>query len=405
VDAFTVFLVVLATGSLIALFVVSTRFLRLRGQVQTVLGRVRSSGAGSPSRGLYRTVRELERELDVTRQEASLLRVAVDRTEIGIVIADRDRSILFTNPAADAVMKGRLGEAVARTRVLQLIERITFTGQAESIELDLYTPVRRILNLSGLPLTDGTAPGRAAVVYIIDFTERYRVEAMRRDFVANASHELKTPLGALSLLAETLVEAQDEETRVRLAQRLQAEASRMAKVIDDVLVLAETESLGAEQVPTSITAILSEAVASVAEIAAERDIDLVAGEVVEAVVAADRAQLLSAIQNLLNNAITYTAVKDEPGTVRYGCRRENGSVRIDIEDSGIGIPERYTDRVFERFFRVDRARSRESGGTGLGLSIVRNVAVAHGGRVAVSSQVGVGSTFTMWLPVVQEEAA
>jgi signal transduction histidine kinase len=405
VDALTAFLAVLACGALIALAIVALRFIRLRAEVDAVLGRVRSTSNGSPSRGLYRTVRELERALATTRQEASLLRDAVDRTEIGIVIADRDRAVVFSNPAADGVMKGRLGDAVARTRVMQLIERVTFTGMGESIELDLYTPVRRILNLSAIPLPDERGDIHAAVVYIIDFTERYRVEAMRRDFVANASHELKTPLGALSLLAETLVEAKDEETRVRLAHRLQTEASRMAKVIDDVLVLAETESLGADQVPTSIREVLEEAVASVAEVAEERGIVLIRDEVVDAIVAADHRQLLSAFQNLLNNAITYTAAKDEPGSVWYRCQRENGSIRIEIEDSGIGIPERYTDRVFERFFRVDTARSRESGGTGLGLSIVRNVAIAHGGRVAVRSSVGMGSTFSMWLPVMMEDAA
>lgn len=404
-DALTLVFGLAAAGTIVALIGVSVRHVRLRREVAAVLDRTGASAEGSPQRSLYRTVRELERDLASTRKDAELLRLAVDRTDIGIVIAERDRSVVFSNPAADSVMKGRLGDAVARARVMQLIERATHTGIGDSVELDLYTPVRRMLHLVVFPLPapDGSVP--SAVVYIIDFTERSRVEAMRRDFVANASHELKTPLGALSLLAETLVEASDENMRLRLAHRIQSEATRMAKVIDDILVLAETESLGAEHVPIAILDVLDEAAARVAPVADERGVGLHRGEVVEATVAGDHQQLLSAFQNLLNNAVTYTAVKEESGSVEYRCHRQNGSICVEVQDSGIGIPERYTDRVFERFFRVDRARSRESGGTGLGLSIVRNVAIAHGGSVAVRSQVGVGSTFTVWLPVVAEDAS
>lgn len=404
-DALTVLLALTAAGALIALVIVGARHARLRGQVQAVLHRRGSQPApGSPSRGLYRTVLELERAADGAQREASLLRLAVDHTEIGIVIADRDREIVFTNPAAEGVMKGRLGEAVARTRVLQLIERVTFSGIGETLELDLYTPSRRILNLSAVPLPGVQDPYHGAVVYIIDFTDRYRVEAMRRDFVANASHELKTPLGAMSILAETLIEAKDESMRLRLAERLRSEATRMARVIDDVLVLAETESFGSDHVPIPVSDVLEEAVASVRAIADENGIEMTRGIIDDAVIAGDHQQLVSAFQNLLNNAITYTAVKGEGGSVRYRCIRDEGGISVQIEDSGVGIPERYTNRVFERFFRVDRARSRESGGTGLGLSIVRNVAIAHGGRVEVRSEVGVGSTFMMWLPVTAEES-
>ena len=226
---------------------------------------------------------------------------------------------------------------------------------------------------------------------------------MRTDFVANASHELKTPLGALALLAETLAAATDEESRIRLAQRLQSEASRMANVIDDVLQLAETESLGAEYVHVAMAGVIEDAVKSVDTIAAEHGITIVGGDVVDAVVAGNREQLVSAVTNLLNNAITYTAVKGEPGLVRYRSYRSDAMVCVEVEDTGIGIPDRYQDRVFERFFRVDRARSRESGGTGLGLSIVRNVARAHGGNASVRSKVGVGSVFTISLPIVEED--
>jgi signal transduction histidine kinase len=177
----------------------------------------------------------------------------------------------------------------------------------------------------------------------------------------------------------------------------------MASVIDDVLQLAETESLGVEYVPVQMVDVIEEAVKPLEEIAIRSDIELERGTLADVEVLADRQQLVSAVRNLIRNAITYTAAKNEPGTVIYRARSDDDFVRIEIEDTGIGIPSRYTDRVFERFFRVDRARSRESGGTGLGLSIVRTVAVAHGGTVDVSSRVGVGSTFTIRLPTIAEE--
>ncbi len=403
-DGIAVLLGSVIVGFAIALAVVSVRYVRLDREVDAVLDRTTPDpGDRSRPRSLYRNVRGLERDVASARQEASLLGLAVGNTELGIVIADRERGVVFTNPAADDVMKGRLGDAVARTRVLQLIERVTFTGVEEDLEFDLYTPTRRIINLDAVPIVDASASVDGAVVYITDLTARYRVEAMRRDFVANASHELKTPLGALSLLAETLVEAHDDAMRTRLARRLQSEASRMAHVIDDVLTLAETESLGAEHTPLSFTGLVDEAVASLESLADEKGITVINDGTEDTTVAADRKQLVSAIVNLLHNAITYTAIKGAGGVVRYGSSTRNGTIRFSVTDTGIGIPERYIDRVFERFFCVDRAQSRETGGTGLGLSIVRNVALAHGGTVTVESQTGVGSTFTLSIPVMPEE--
>jgi signal transduction histidine kinase len=177
----------------------------------------------------------------------------------------------------------------------------------------------------------------------------------------------------------------------------------MANVIDDILQLAETESLGAEYVHVAMAGVIEETVKSVDTIAAEQGITIVGDDIVDAVVAGNREQLVSAVTNLLHNAITYTAVKGEPGLVRYRSYRSGPMVCIEVEDTGIGIPDRYQDRVFERFFRVDRARSRASGGTGLGLSIVRNIARAHGGNASLRSKVGVGSVFTVSLPVVGDD--
>ena len=304
--------------------------------------------------------------------------------------------------AAHLVMDGDGERAVLRTRVTALGQRVHAKRTQESIEVDIHDPDRRVLALTAVPLTVDADCFGSVVLYIDDLSAKRRVDAMRTDFVANASHELKTPLGALALLAETLAETEDEEMRMRLGRRLQSEANRMANVIDDVLQLAETESLGAEYTHVSIADVIATSVASISELASEQEITILPDDVADATIAADEDQLVSAVTNLLQNAITYTAVKGEPGIVRYRSTVEDGLVTIEVEDTGIGIPTRYTDRVFERFFRVDRARSRESGGTGLGLSIVRNVAKAHGGSVSVKSKVGVGSTFSISLPVVEE---
>ena len=337
-----------------------------------------------------------------SRKLANGYAAALQGASVGIAILNDAGAVEYANPAAHMVMDGDGERAVLRTRVTALGQRVCAKGVQETIEVDIHDPDRRVLSLTAVPLTASSDAFGAVVLYVEDLSAKRRIDAMRTDFVANASHELKTPLGALALLAETLADTEDEEMRMRLGRRLQSEANRMANVIDDVLHLAETESLGAEYTHVSIADVITTSVASISELAAEQEITILPDDVADATVAADEDQLVSAVTNLLQNAITYTAVKGEPGIVRYRSTIEDAMVTIEVEDTGIGIPTRYTDRVFERFFRVDRARSRESGGTGLGLSIVRNVAKAHGGSVSVKSKVGVGSTFSISLPVVEE---
>lgn len=323
---------------------------------------------------------------------------ALEGASVGVAIADETGGIQYANPTCSHLLLGDGESAVLRTRVAALARRVNENQSIEQIESNVHDPVRRVLVTTAVPLASGTRDVGTVAIYIEDLSDQKRVDVMRSDFVANASHELKTPLGALSILAETLAETEDEDARARLAGRLRDEATRMAVVIDDVVRLAETESLGIEFETVQVAELVDEAARSVRHLASGTQIDVRRGEVVEGEVAASREQLTSAVRNLLENAITYTAVKEGPGTVTYHVRRENRSMCVDVEDSGIGIPSRYVDRVFERFFRVDRARSRESGGTGLGLSIVKNVAQAHGGTVRLQSEVGVGSTFTICIP-------
>lgn len=361
-------------------------------------------GADDTDSDLARQVRSRLSVAAETERDASAYLGALEGASIGIAIVGCQGEAIYTNPAGEQLLLGDGERAVLRTRASALVQRVCQRGAIEQIESDIHEPVRRVLTTTAVPLPlDATGAGSVAL-YIEDLSDRERVDAMRTDFVANASHELKTPLGALSILAETLAATEDDEARFRLTDRLRAEAIRMAHVIDDIVQLAETESLGMEFELVEVVVLLDEAVEAVRSLAAESRIDLVRGDIVDGRIAASRRQIVSAVRNLLENAITYTAAKAEGGEVSYSARRDADSICIDVEDSGIGIPDRYADRIFERFFRIDRARSRESGGTGLGLSIVKNAALAHGGSVGLKSEVGSGSTFTICIPESAEDA-
>jgi len=262
--------------------------------------------------------------------------------------------------------------------------------------LELFGPPRRTIVVTVSPLQgDGSTIGALAAVD--DITERTRLEAVRTDFVANISHELKTPVGALALLAETLLAEDDPALRERLTERLVHEAHRVGRTIDDLLELSRIEverSPMREVVPVHL--VIAEAVERVRPAAELRAVGV---EVTEPsprlTVIGERRQLVSAIGNLLDNAIKYS---DEGALIAVTTSTDGQSVHVAIADQGIGIPSRDLERIFERFYRVDRGRSRETGGTGLGLAIVRHVATNHGGEVRVESQEGRGSTFTLTIP-------
>jgi two-component system sensor histidine kinase SenX3 len=235
------------------------------------------------------------------------------------------------------------------------------------------------------------------LVTVEDISERARLDAVRTDFVANISHELKTPVGAIALLAETIVDEDDLEVVRRLANKRVDEAHRAATSIDDLLELSRIELDGrAVRDRVSVAGVLRDAVVRSLAAAEQRDIRLDLEEPTDpSAVLGDRRQLVSALSNLIDNAVKYS----ESGTeVRISTRNANGYVGLVVTDFGVGIPTRDLDRVFERFYRVDRARSRDTGGTGLGLAIVRHVANNHEGEVTVQSVEGEGSTFILSIP-------
>ena len=450
--------------------------------------------------------------------DAIRLRRSLDTLTQGVVLCDENGTVIYRNGRANALMLSRHGDALAAQAVTEVLEDAWHEGSSERT-LDLYGPPRRTLQVRARQIDDGRRP-LGVIALIEDISERRRLEEIRRDFVANVSHELKTPMGALGLLAETLVSEPDPQVAQRLAGRIHNEAFRVSRIIDDLLDLSRIESEEAPpREPVLVNLVMADAIERVRATSDQRGIEIVLHEPSPPVaVMGDRRQLVSAMHALLENAITYSydnskvvvtgtvqrtnptlehpavrpadvsnggadaaegtvsddtpasgqapvAKADEsaseegpiepvftpeileaytppdedagvsalatgstlsttpPGEAEKGDAagtgqletssagspswrvEERDSVRLSVQDHGVGIPARDLDRIFERFYRVDHGRSRDTGGTGLGLSIVRHVANNHQGWVDVESREGEGSTFTLVLPIQSEVAS
>ena len=236
------------------------------------------------------------------------------------------------------------------------------------------------------------------LILINDESEKARVDAIRRDFIANISHELKTPIGALSLLSEAISQAKDDpEAMERFANRIKSEAKRLEDLVREIINLSrlQGEDPLTDPHPIEMGAVVNEAIAQAETNAESRQRTVERGDKHEAWVLGDRQQLIMAVHNLVENAINYSP---EGTRVSVELKSVGDVIEVDVVDQGIGIKETDLERIFERFYRVDPARSRETGGTGLGLSIVKHVAQNHGGEVKVWSKIGVGSTFALRLP-------
>jgi two-component system sensor histidine kinase SenX3 len=331
-------------------------------------------------------------ELEATNRR---LVAALGEVAQGVVICDPTGTVIYRNLQAAMFAGARHGEALAERAVAELLAAAV-TGETQQQTLELFSPSRRTLTIRATPLVDEDGP-MGAVAVIEDISERRRLEAVRRDFVANISHELKTPVGALSLVAETLEDEDDPAVVARLSRRMRTEAERLGRIIEDLLDLSRIEAEEApSRDPVPVHAILTHAVERLRPAAEHRGIRLdIAEPARDVAIRGDRRQLVSAVHNLVDNAIKYS---EDGSSVQVTVHQDNGWVDIAVADHGIGIPRRDLERIFERFYRVDRARSRDTGGTGLGLAIVRHVAGNHGGDVKVKSREGEGSTFTLRLP-------
>jgi two-component system, OmpR family, sensor histidine kinase SenX3 len=325
------------------------------------------------------------------------LQAALDVIGEGIVICDRDGEVVFSNTAAGRYLTSAPTDALAVQAVSELT-REALAGHSPDRQLDLLAPSRHSLSIRAFPII-GAEGVEGAVVVVEDITDRLRLESVRRDFVANVTHELKTPTGALALLAETIEGEDDPEVISRLAQRMGSEADRLVRIIDDLLDLSRIEvNETPQKVLVPVDEIVGEAIDSLQALAGNLEVTVKIGDCPhDLAVPGDRRDLVSAVSNLVDNAIKYS----EAGGEVYVEMREMGpGIEVSVTDRGVGIPSRDLERIFERFYRVDRARSRATGGTGLGLSIVRHVAANHGGSVTVESKEGEGSTFVLSLPAV-----
>ena len=319
----------------------------------------------------------------------------LDLVSEGILVVDSSGEMTYRSAVANRLIGHGPAAALAADAIEELAQSVAKTGAFDERRLELAIPSRRDLIIRGYPLGDGSV-----VAIIEDASERQRLESVRRDFVANVSHELKTPVGALSLLAEALDGEDDPEVVVRLAARIGQESERLVRIIDDLLDLSRIEGgQAAEPENVPVVAVVRESIELIAAAAASLGVVLHFDEPPVVFVRGDRRDLVSALSNLIDNAVKYS----EPGgTVTVTCRVDDGRVELAVADAGVGIPARDLERIFERFYRVDRARSRLTGGTGLGLSIVRHVAANHGGTVSVESVEGEGSTFRLSLPLTGE---
>ncbi len=320
----------------------------------------------------------------------------VDRLAFGVVVADAEGRIRYRNPAARVLAGTHIGLLIddAVDKLLVAARQ----GQEDTRTLELYGPPRVAVVVHIVPLPDGSA-----MATIEDISERRRLDAVRTDFVANISHELKTPVGALAVLAETIADEETSGVVKRVAERIVHEAHRVSRTIDDLMELSRIElgeSSAHERV--DLRDVVAGAAARTRTLAEQRAITIETLELPEgATIIGDRRQLESAVGNLVENAVKYS---ERGADVQLRVRVEGSWAEVMVADHGIGIPPAEHDRIFERFYRVDRARSRETGGTGLGLSIVRHVATNHGGEVLVSSEEGEGSTFVLRLPVAAGSA-
>jgi two-component system sensor histidine kinase SenX3 len=328
--------------------------------------------------------------------DAIRLRRALDTLPQAVVVCDEHGRSVFHNARAIVLMGNRHSDALAAQAVDELLAT-TRPGSSDERTLELYGPPRRTLVVRTQSIDNGQR-ALGVIAVIDDVSERRRLEEVRRDFVANVSHELKTPMGAIGLLAETLLEETEPEVERRLAQRIHGEAFRISRVIDDLLDLSRIESEESPpREPVLVNLVIAEAVERVRAAADQRSVDLDVDEPSPPVaVLGDRRQLTSAVYNLLENAVKFSY---EGGRVHCMGIAKDDEVVITVSDQGVGIPTRDLERVFERFYRVDHGRSRQTGGTGLGLAIVRHVAQNHHGSIHVESREGEGATFTLRLPL------
>lgn len=336
------------------------------------------------------------------RSSTQALITALSHSSDGVIVCDPSGIIEFVNVAAlELAPAARLesGRQIFWPELEAARLRAISSGNVTTGDMTIRVPERRHLLVRAVPIETG-----AAVLLLVDRSESDRIDRIRRDFVANVSHELKTPVAAALALVdvmESAIEDNDHDAIRRFAERMRSDISRLSRLVTDLLDLSRVEGSGGVQLEqVSLMSLLSAAAESSRFEAETRGVTIRV-EPVDLSVAGDLTQLGMAVSNLVRNAVQYS----DAGEVVLSAVADGDGVRIRVADQGIGIGSDELPRIFERFYRVDRARSRATGGTGLGLAIVRHVASNHGGRVDVESELGKGSVFSIWIPSVRQGRA
>lgn len=355
-----------------------------------------------------RLVEDRERFEEAEHAQTARMEAMLDSMIEGLIVLDAGGRITRVNRAAESIFGmsrmmagGTLLEAVRHHEVAALAARAAEATTAMEQEIRIERPAPRVLRVSAVALRNSAGAAAGTVLVFHDVTRLQQLEAIRQDFVANVSHELRTPLSLIKSAAETLIDGgkNDPAVNARFLEIIDKHASRLSLLIDDLLTLSrlDAERVELELQPMSLRKAAQESLDDSAPIARARAITLDNQVPAELLARADAEQLRHVFGNLIDNAIKYGRPSGHV-TVR-GRALSDTQAEIAVEDDGPGIPAEARARVFERFYRVDKARSREQGGTGLGLSIVKNLVQAHGGQVRVESELGRGSTFYFTLPL------
>ena len=339
---------------------------------------------------------DLHARLDESSRSAEMLEVILGALPQGTILVGEDDSITYANSPAYELL-GVIPDTLSglAPHPFQVAVRESRRTRAQQVrQLEAGRPLRRLRGIA-TPFTED----EQVLLVVIDVTERERANDIRRDFVANASHELKTPVSSIIASAEALQIAvgRGDDSAVSFAQEIERASLQLDRLVGDLLDLSRLERDDPVLAPLRLDLLVREEVERVREKAESRGLNLMC-DAEEVDVSGSRRDLAIAVRNLLDNAIRYTS---EEGRIDVTVSQSGTDAIVVIRDTGIGIPTRDLDRIFERFYRVDDARSRQTGGTGLGLSIVRHVIESHGGAISVDSELGVGSVFTISLPTLE----
>ena len=362
------------------------------------------------ARGMDDISAELHRRIDVIQRQKEELEAVLTSMDEGLVAVDKHHHITHFNPSAAKMFKAhrdiaidrKLEEVIRLPELHRVVEEGMESGKGNEVDILTTGDTKNYLRVHSSPLRNQFGHQYGVVLVVSDVTRIRQLEGMRKNFVANVSHELRTPLTSIQGFAETLADPNfnDEEQSRKYIGIINKHAARLARIIDDILTLSriekDAEDAQMELKPESSKSIVETAVELCQMKAKKKNMTLNLDIQCDETVNCDRYLIEQSIVNLIDNAIRYS---DEGGKVELSCSSGDGNIYIDVQDFGMGIAERQLGKIFERFYRVDRARSRELGGTGLGLSIVKHIAQAHHGNITVDSKVGQGSSFRLSLPI------